>query len=79
MKANKIQVSDIKRIGKGGSITVELPNYLACISAKNTVGYVKKAYPREDGCAYYCRIKGNTITIGVIEADKVNRKMAIAK
>lgn len=76
MKANKIQVKDIRRIGKGGSITVELPSYLACISAKNTVGYVKKAYPREDDCVYYCRINGNTITIGVDEADKVNRRLA---
>ena len=49
MKASKIQVSDIRSIGVGGSITVELPNYLACVSAKNTVGYVKKAYPRADG------------------------------
>lgn len=77
MKASKIQVSDIRAIGIGGSITVELPSYLACISAKNTVGYVKKAYPRNDGCVYYCRINSNTITIGVAEADKVNRRKRI--
>ena len=29
MKASKIQVSDIRSIGVGGSITVELPSYLA--------------------------------------------------
>ena len=34
MKASKIQVSDIRSIGVGGSITVELPSYLACVSAK---------------------------------------------
>lgn len=77
MKASKIQVSDIRAIGIGGSITVELPSYLACISAKNTVGYVKKAYPRNDGYVYYCRINGNTITIGVAEADKVNRRKRV--
>ena len=74
MKASKIQVSDIRNIGAGGSITVELPSYLACISAKNTVSYVKKAYPRTDGNVYYCRIDGSTITIGVAEPDKINRR-----
>lgn len=77
MKASKIQVSDIRSIGTGGSITVELPSYLACVSAKNTVGYVKKAYPREDGNVYYCRINGNTITVGVAEADKISRKKRV--
>lgn len=77
MKASKIQVSDIRSIGTGGSITVELPSYLACVSAKNTVGYVKKAYPREDGNIYYCRINGNTITVGVAEADKISRKKKV--
>ena len=77
MKASKIRVSDIRNIGVGGSITVELPNYLACVSAKNTVGYVKKAYPRKDGNVYYCRINGFTITIGLADADKVDRKKAV--
>lgn len=77
MKASKIQVSDIRSIGVGGSITVELPNYLACVSAKNTVGYVKKAYPRTDGNVYYCRINSNVITIGVAEPEKVNRRKRV--
>lgn len=77
MKANKIQVRDIRGIGKGGFITVELPSYLACISAKNTVGYVKKAYPRDDGCVYYCRIDGNTITIGAAEVSEINRRKRV--
>lgn len=77
MKASKIQVSDIRSIGAGGSITVELPSYLACVSAKNTVGYVKKAYPRDDGNVYYCRINGSTITIGVAEPEKVNRRKRV--
>ena len=77
MKASKIQVSDIRSIGVGGSITVELPSYLACVSAKNTVGYVKNAYPRTDGNVYYCRINGNIITIGVAEPEKVNRRKRV--
>ena len=64
MKANKVSVNDIRAIGANGSITIELPDYLTCVSAKNTVGYVKKAYPREDGLKYYTSIKGNVITIG---------------
>ena len=74
IKAKKIQVEDIKRIGKDGSITIELPNYLACVSAKNLVGYVKKAYPREDGEIYYCRISGTTITIGVSKPEDLTRR-----
>jgi hypothetical protein len=77
MKADKVQVSDIKSIGVGGYITVELPNYLACISAKNTVGYVKKAYPRTDNNVYYCRINGSTITIGLADKSKVNRRKRV--
>lgn len=77
MKASKIQVSDIRGIGSGGSITVELPTYLACVSAKNTVGYVKKAYPRADGNVYYCRINGTTITIGVTKPEKTNRRKRV--
>lgn len=64
MTDNKIRVKDIKGIGTGGTLTVELPNYLACLSAKNTVQYVRKAYPRPDGQSYWCKIRGNTITIG---------------
>lgn len=67
MKAEKVTVNDIKAIGTNGSITIELPNYLTCVSAKNMVGYVKKAYPREDGLTYYTSIRGNTITIGTKE------------
>ena len=65
MTDKKIRVNDIRSIGTDGKLTVELPNYLACLSAKNTVQYVKKAYPRTDGQSYWCKIKGNTITIGV--------------
>lgn len=64
MTDEKIRVSDIRGIGSYGTLVVELPNYLTCMSAKNTVQYVKKAYPREDGLDYWCKIDGNTITIG---------------
>ena len=64
MRTNKIKVEDIKAIGPNSSIVVELPNYLSCISAKNLVGYVKKAYPRDDGMKYFTSIDGNVITIG---------------
>lgn len=65
MTDKKIRVKDIRSIGADGTLTVELPSYLACLSAKNTVQYVGKAYPRPDGQSYYCKIKGTTITIGV--------------
>ena len=67
MKANKVTAEDIKNIGTGGKIEVELPNYLACVAAKGAVTYVKRAYPRTDGNVYYTFLKGNTITIGLTD------------
>lgn len=69
MVADKISVDDIKRIGRDGSLSVRLPSYAACVSAKNIVTYVKKAYPREDGLTYTCSIDcdTNTIVIKTIE------------
>lgn len=69
MVANKIGVDDVRRIGKDGSLSVCLPSYAACVSAKNVVSYVKKAYPREDGLTYTCSIDAetNTIVIKTIE------------
>ena len=63
MVADKISVDDVKRIGKDGSLSVRLPSYAACVSAKNIVTYVKKAYPREDGLTYTCSIDCDTNTI----------------
>ena len=73
MVADKISVDDIKRIGRDGSLSVRLPSYAACVSAKNIVTYVKKAYPREDGLTYTCSIDcdTNTIVIKTIEK-KIN-------
>ena len=73
MVADKISVDDIKRIGREGSLSVRLPSYAACVSAKNIVTYVKKAYPREDGLTYTCSIDcdTNTIVIKTIEK-KIN-------
>ena len=69
MVADKIGVDDVRRIGKDGSLSVQLPNYKACVSAKNLVSYVKKAYPREDGLTYTRSVDcvTNTITIKTIE------------
>jgi len=69
MVADKIGVDDVRRIGKDGSLSVQLPNYKACVSAKNLVSYVKRAYPREDGLTYTCSVDcvTNTITIKTIE------------
>lgn len=67
MKTNKVTAEDVKNIGVGGQLVVELPNYLACVAAKGAVTYVKKAYPRDDGNVYYTFLKGNTITIGLTD------------
>lgn len=74
MVADKISVDDIKRIGRDGSLSVRLPSYAACVSAKNIVTYVKKAYPREDGLTYTCSIDcdTNTIVIKTIEKKSNN-------
>ena len=74
MVADKISVDDIKRIGRDGSLSVRLPSYAACVSAKNIVTYVNKAYPREDGLTYTCSIDcdTNTIVIKTIEKKSNN-------
>ena len=70
MVADKISVDDIKRIGRDGSLSVRLPSYAACVSAKNIVTYVKKAYPREDGLTYTCSIDCDTNTIVIMTIEK---------
>ena len=70
MVADKISVDDIKRIGREGSLSVRLPSYAACVSAKNIVTYVKKAYPREDGLTYTCSIDCDTNTIVIMTIEK---------
>ncbi len=72
MVADKIGVDDVRRIGKGGSLSVRLPDYKACVSAKNIVTYVKKAYPREDGLTYTCSIDCETNTIVIKTIEKKN-------
>lgn len=71
---SKIHVKDIREIPPNGSITVRLPSYLACISARNTLTYVRKAYPRNDGCIYYSSVVDTTITIGATTGTKPKRK-----
>lgn len=69
MKANRITVEDIKGIGTYGKLSVELPSYLAAISAKNLVYYVNKAYKRDDGLRYSTAIDlaTNTLTISTVD------------
>lgn len=76
MVADKISTNDIQGIGVGGALEVTLPDYKACVSAKNLVTYTKNMYPREDGMTYTCSInrETSTITIKVVAPEEVNRK-----
>lgn len=76
MVAERISTNDIQSIGTGGTLEVTLPDYKACISAKNIVTYTKNMYPREDGMTYTCSINRDThtIKIKVVSPDDVNRK-----
>lgn len=76
MITEKISTNDIQRIGTNGTLEVTLPNYGACIAAKNLVSYTKKRYPREDGMTYTCSVDSDTCTIviKVVEPENVNRK-----
>lgn len=83
MKTDNVSSEDIRNLGVGDQLEVELPNYLACVAAKGKVNYIKRAYPRTDGNVYYTFLKGNTITIGltdphtrdvIIGQNVVNRK-----
>lgn len=70
MIADKISSSDIRGIGQYGILEVTLPDYKACMSAKNLVTYTKNMYPREDGLTYSCSINRNTNTIIIKTIDK---------
>lgn len=69
MKADKITVDDIRGIGTFGQLKVELPDFLATVSARNLVSYVRKAYKRDDGLDYVTStdVTKNTITISTIK------------
>ena len=70
MVADKISTNDIQNIGSGGTLEVKMPDYKACMSAKNLVSHVRKMYPREDGKYYFCSVdsKKFTVEISVIDA-----------
>ena len=76
MVAERISTNDIQSIGTGGTLDVTLPDYKACMSAKNLVTYTKNMYPREDGMTYTCSINRDThtIIIKVVSPEDVNRK-----
>lgn len=65
----KVTVEDIKKIPANGVLQVKLENNAACVSARNTVQYVKNVYPRTDGKTYKVKTdwKTHTITISVID------------
>lgn len=46
MKANKVTAEDVKNIGVGGQLVVELPNYLACVAAKGGCYLRKESLPK---------------------------------
>ena len=70
MIADKISSSDIRSIGKNGILEVTLPDYKACMSAKNLVTYTKNMYPRDDGLTYSCSINRDTHTITIKTVDR---------
>ena len=73
MKANRITVDDVRGIGTFGQLKVTLPTYLATVSARNIVSYVRKAYKREDGLDYKTSTdaKTNTITISTVDRKRI--------
>lgn len=76
MVAERIGTNDIRSMGAGGVLEVKLPDYKACMAAKNTVTYTKNMYPREDGMTYTCSIDRRKfiITIKCVSPENVNRK-----
>ena len=70
MVADKISTTDIQQMGKYGVLELTLPDYKACMSAKNLVTYTKNMYPREDGLTYTCSINRDTHTITIRVIDK---------
>lgn len=78
MKADNVSSEDIRNLGVGGQLEVELPSYHACVAAKGKVNYIKRAYPRTDGNVYYTFLKGkSTIVIGL--ADPHTRDVILGK
>ena len=65
----KVTVEDIKNIPTNGILQVKLENNSACVSARNTVQYVKNVHPREDGKNYSVSTnwKTHTVTIKVVD------------
>lgn len=65
----KVTVEDIKRIPTNGILQVKLESNASCISARNTVQYVKNVYPRADEKTYKVNTdwKTHTVTIKVVE------------
>lgn len=65
----KITVDEIRAIPPGGSITRKFDYGKEAFSAANTVQYVKKVYPRQDGKTYCVSTdwENQKITISVVD------------
>lgn len=65
----RVTVEDVKKIPSNGVLQVKLEDNAACVSARNTVQYVKNVYPREDGKTYSVSTDWNThvATIKVVD------------
>lgn len=65
----KVTVEDVKKIPTNGVLQVKLEDNASCISARNTVQYVKNVYLREDGKSYSVSTdwKTHIITIKVVD------------
>jgi hypothetical protein len=74
MKADRVTVEDIKGIGAGGQLKIELPDYGAAVSARNMVQYVRDRYKRDDGLTYGTHTDKKTNTITIFTTDKRGRK-----
>lgn len=70
MVADRISSNDIRAMGSYGVLSVTLPDYKACMCAKNLVTYTKNMYPRDDGLTYSCSIDRDTNTITIKVVDK---------
>lgn len=65
MIAPRVSTDDIRSMGSNGTLTVTLPNYKACLSAKNMVNYTRYMYPRKDGQIYTMHIDKETFTVTI--------------
>lgn len=71
-KMAAVSTKDIQELESNSTLIAILPDYKACVSAKNIVTYTKNMYPRKDGLTYSCSINRDTHTITIRVIDKRN-------